>query len=398
MSEKGRRQRRAREYDEDDSRSEGSEESAASHSSTSPRGREFADEALEDKLGMAVDALSEKRATTREGALHTICTVLTLKYVPDLLEERIQTLSDAVKKSISKSGVEGDGAAKALALASLTLGHGHLSNMFQIIKELARDPAFPPSNKSAVIDALAVLVLMEEQDPGQKLEWLTFAEGIFSERKQDEGVAKSSVNLWGVIATEIDVRYLHDSFDQYIAAHERLLSHESTEVRISAGENIGIIFEMMDDTDSTYDNKDGLIEKLGDLAADASRHNKGKKDAAKSQRMAFKELLATIEDSASPSHRLTIRKMEYTLTSWASWKRLNLIKYFLNEGLSVHLEQNEHVQSCLSLDVVAEAPERPTGQNKRVQQLIQQRVDKLRTKSLSTERDKRSSSRHLEED
>jgi hypothetical protein len=177
-----------------------------------------------------------------------------------------------------------------------------------------------------------------------------------------------------------------DTMNSCIAAHEKLLEHDSTDVRIAAGENIGILFEMMDD--EQYDNKAELIEKLSDLAADASRHQ-GKKEN-RSQRMAFKEVLATVVNAASPTQRVTIHKLDYSITSWALLKRLNLMKYYLNEGLSVHLESNEVVQSFLSLEVETE---RPIGQTKRVQQLIQREVDKARSKNLSKERERRGNSK-----
>ncbi|TPX42955.1 hypothetical protein SeMB42_g02310 [Synchytrium endobioticum] len=379
-----------------DSLETSSQDSLESHSSTASRGRKL-DEGgdspihLQDKLSSAMDALTEKRATTREGGLHTICTILTFKYVPELLAPQIVTLIEGVKKSVARSGAEGELAARSLALASLTLGSDTgVFALFPLMRELALDPSFAISNKVVILEALSAILLMLDQHPHDSLEWLSFAESLFCE-KEDASIVKAALNLWGVLATEISFQYMQDTMNSYIAAHEKLLTHDSTDVRIAAGENIGILFEMMGHENEQYDNRAALIEKLADIAADASRH-RGKKDT-RSQRMIFKELLATVENANTPTHHLTIRKMHYSLKSWASLKRLSLIKYYLNEGLSAHLENNEVVQSCLSLEVPPEAPERPTVQDKRVQQLIQHKVDKARSKNLSVDRDRRSTSR-----
>lgn len=141
--------------------------------------------------------------------------------------------------------------------------------------------------------------------------------------------------------------------------HEMLLESSDKDVRISAGENIGLMFEtanifLLSDSDEEedgeqdtvkpeYDNMGGLIHTLKELSIDSSRR-RAKSDRAE-QKSVFRDIIKSVEENVKPIQELKIDGKTLTFRGWAKILPLNGFRHVLGQGFQYHLKTNGMIKS-----------------------------------------------------
>jgi len=198
--------------------------------------------------------------------------------------------------------------------------------------------------RTAFINALATCCFVTGDD-GAILDLLEFFSGLFAQSTLASITVKASLNAFGLLFTSAGTPMAMQAFEKNITVFEHLLDHSSSDVRIAAGENIALMFEMF--PDMRY-NKKPLIATLHILSKESSKHV-AKKERA-SQRSAFRDILKTVEEQKSPEQRLKFSKRVIAFNSWIKIKRLNAIREILGQGLHVHFEENELISDIFGVE------------------------------------------------
>ena len=192
--------------------------------------------------------------------------------------------------------------------------------------------------------------------------------------------------------------------------HEMLLESSDKDIRISAGENIGLMFEtanvfLSSDSDEEggeeetvkpeYDNMGGLIYTLKELSIDSSRR-RAKSDKAE-QKSVFRDIVKSVEENVKPAEELKIGGKILTFRGWAKILPLNAFRHILGQGFQHHLKTNDMMKGIFRYSIGRQQPEDPddSGDEEGIDGSILSNVDrkyindenkKSRTKQLRNAR------------
>lgn len=137
-----------------------------------------------------------------------------------------------------------------------------------------------------------------------------------------------------------------------------MLESSDKNTRIAAGENIALMFEIVniflksndddDDEDENddentfdkpeYDNMDGLIHTLKDLSMDSNRR-RAKSDRVE-QKSVFRDIVKTVEENIKPEEELKIGGRVLVFRGWAKILPLGTFRKCLGQGFQHHLKTN----------------------------------------------------------
>lgn len=139
-----------------------------------------------------------------------------------------------------------------------------------------------------------------------------------------------------------------------------MLESSDKNTRIAAGENIALMFEIVNiflksnDNDNDddengeeeeeafdkpeYDNMDGLIHTLRDLSMDSNRR-RAKSDRVE-QKSVFRDIVKTVEENIKPEEELKIGGRVLVFRGWAKILPLGTFRKCLGQGFQHHLKTN----------------------------------------------------------
>lgn len=130
-------------------------------------------------------------------------------------------------------------------------------------------------------------------------------------------------------------------FIKSIDYHFDLLDYPDASVRIAAGENVAVFYEVMAAAklDPGYRYLNDLVSKMNMLLHDRSRFRSKKE--RHHQRLAFRSIVATVEDGENPEIKLKFKTRNVFIHSWVSIKMLQHFRGVLAGGLHIHMEKND---------------------------------------------------------
>ncbi|CAK9178961.1 unnamed protein product [Ilex paraguariensis] len=331
----------------------------------------------ESILDQCLDALYEKRGSTREKALASIIEVFNRYLQHEFVEKNFATLLHQFLNSIKK------GSAKEIALAShaigllaLTTGPGDkakeileesVSPISQALKSLSETTKI-----SSLLECLAIITFVggeeaEETEKSMQIMWQVVHPKLSSNvvaTKPSPVMITAVVSAWSFLLTTMDGWTLNSkSWQQSIYYFSTLLDKDDRSVRIAGGEALALIFEMGNldkfcgeakgsNDSSTIEGKNsqefvhiqGLREKILNQVRNLSVEAGGKGSAKKDlnhQRNSFRDILELLEDGYSPDTSLKIGGELLSTTTWAQLIQLNFLKHFLGGGFVKHMQENE---------------------------------------------------------
>ncbi|XP_075097042.1 uncharacterized protein LOC107813216 isoform X1 [Nicotiana tabacum] len=380
----------------------------------------------ETLLDQCVDALYEKRGSTRENALASIIEAFNSDIQHEFVEKKFATLLQQCLNSIKR------GSSKEIALAShflgilaLTVGPGDKAH------EMLEESASPitealksrseTSKISSLLECLAIITFVggeeaEETDKSMQLMWQV----IHPKNGPNVATAKPSppmitsmVSAWSFLLATIDGRALNPkSWQGSISYFSTLLDKDDRAVRIAAGEALALVFEVgnlekfsVEDKGSSDSSTDeanksknilhiqGLrakvLNQMRSLSVEAGGKGSAKKDL-NSQRNTFRDILEFLEDGYNPESSMKIGGESLTTSTWRQLIQLNFLKHFLGGGFVKHMQENEFLHDVFGCTpkrkLLSGVEHRVSGTEKRLYKSPNSVANKARTQFRNKQR------------
>ncbi|CAI0393417.1 unnamed protein product [Linum tenue] len=387
MGKRSNRKKNASMLESDDDDSSVSSSSTVRSDLISVTGNEEVEIEKDNLLDQALDALYEKRSTTRERALASIVEAFNTNLQHEFVEKKFATLLHQCVSCIKK------GSSKEIALAShaiglLALTVGFKDNTHEIFEELIAPISQSLKSGSdslrrvALVECLAIVTFIcgngpEETEQSMLIMWQLVRPKLGPNVvgvKPSSPVITAVASAWAFLLTSMDGWTLNPKdWQECISYFSSLLDKEDRTVRIAAGEALALIFEMgclekfaaeafessAQDGNKSYAHVQGLkrkiLDQVKDLAAEAGGKGSAKKDL-NSQRNLFRDILDYLEGGDSPEVSMKIGGDSFQTSTWHQLVQLNFLKHFLGGGFVKHMQDNE----CLH-EVFGFAPKKKQG-------------------------------------
>ncbi|PSS19708.1 Interferon-related developmental regulator like, partial [Actinidia chinensis var. chinensis] len=331
----------------------------------------------ESFLDQCVDALYEKRGSTREKALAAIIEAFNNNLQHEFVEKKFVTLLHQCLNSVKRgSAKEISLASHAIGLLALTTGPGDKAQ--EILEEsvlpISQDlkSRSEASKISSLLDCLAIVTFVggtepEETEKSMQIMWQVVHPKRGSNvvaTKPSPAVITAMVSAWSLLLTTMDGRTLDPkTWQESISYFLTLLDKDDRSIRIAAGEALALIFEMgnlekfcgeakASSDSSDHEKNDSrnfahiqglrakILNQVRNLSAEAGGRGSTKKDL-NSQRNSFRDILDYLEGGYPPETSMKIGGESLTTTSWSQLIQLNFLKHFLGGGFVKHMQENE---------------------------------------------------------
>ncbi|XP_047066828.1 interferon-related developmental regulator 2-like [Lolium rigidum] len=338
-------------------------------------------------LDKYIDALYEKRGSTREAALASLVDAFESFMLDGLVENKYATLLSLFNTSIKKGSTkEACLASRAIGLLSITLGAGSTSHetMVESHPQLSKvlQTWSDASKMISALDCLAVVTFVGATDLAEtelslKAMWDVIhpksGSNVGTVRKPKPPVLAAALSSWTFLLTTIGSwRINTDSWKEPIAFLSTLLGAEDRAVRMAAGEALALCFELKlldvsaceDDDDDTgvagtsksklFLDMQALKAKIAGLASNLSAEAGGKgadKKNLSDQRDLFQRILDFVKYGECPEESLKIagKRDVLRVSSWSELIQLNFFKHFLGRGFLKHVQDNGLLQDIFSI-------------------------------------------------
>lgn len=375
------------------------------------------EEIFEEKLKEALDGLSEKSSQRRLQCLESISNGFLKKIVPDFINDRRLTITDAIEKCLKKGrGQEQSSAATLAILVCFQLGdiaYDMRKSLGPLLQALSRDQSVQVQARAKCCCALGLISFLAGSELNDIVEPMQSLESIFSGSylkgngavpiisSEEANLHAAALSSWSLLLTLLSpgdvytfMSSTQDNHTEYLPQIEKLeelLDSSSLEVRMAAGECICLAYELGRDYDSDFemDNLDSLCETLKQLANDSHKY-RAKKDR-KTQRSSFREILHFIEDDVTPDIQVKFGQEMLLLDTWCRKKQYDTICSVLGSGMNYHLSENKLLREIFELgEKVSTMSSADLKQSKHDRHLANAAAFKARTISRGKNRDKRS--------
>ncbi|XP_007168752.2 interferon-related developmental regulator 2 isoform X6 [Balaenoptera acutorostrata] len=368
-------------------------------------------EDLEEKLKEYVDCLTDKSAKTRQGALESLRLALAAHLLSDFLLERSLTVADALEKCLKKGkGEEQALAAAVLGLLCIQLGPGpkgeELFHSLQplLVSVLSDSTASPAARLHQCASALGLGCYVAATDVQDLVSCLTCLEGVFSRScgvggstapvvpVSLQGLLCAALQAWALLLTICPSAHISRILDRQLPRLPQLLSSESVNLRMAAGETIALLFELTRDLeeDFVYEDMEALCNMLRTLATDSNKY-RAKADRRR-QRSTFRSVLHFVEGGECEEETIRFGLEVLYVDSWARRRVYAAFKDALGSGMHHHLQNNELLRDIFGLGpvLVLDATALKACKISRFEKhLYNAAAFKARTKARSRVRDKR---------
>ncbi|XP_023753384.1 uncharacterized protein LOC111901722 [Lactuca sativa] len=365
----------------------------------------------ESVLDQSLDALYEKRGSTRENALVTIIEAFNSSLPHEFVEKKFATMLHQCLNSVKKgSAKEVALASHAIGLLALTVGSGKkaqeiLEEAVSPISEALKSRS-ESSKIASLLDCLAVITFVggnepEETDKCMQIMWQVVHPKLGPNvvaTKPSPPVITAMVSAWSFLLTTMDGWTLDPkSWQGSISYFSTLLEKEDRSIRIAAGEALALIFEIGNlekfsiqegnNKDVTYIHglRAKVLNQVKNLSVEAGGKGLTKKDL-NNQRNTFRDILEFLEDGYSPETSLKIGGDSLTTTTWCQLIQLNFLKRFLRGGFIKHMQENEFLHDVFDFTPKKKLISGVSGTEKRMYKSPNSALNKARTQYLNKQR------------
>ncbi|KAG0182078.1 Interferon- developmental regulator 2 [Apophysomyces sp. BC1021] len=330
-------------------------------------------------MNQAIDDLATNRTSIREEALTSLITSLLRHYAAEALEPRNEELLLLLRRSLCKGGSQKESCLAAEAIALAFVNHGDMSvgeeeDLYQIILPALKSTLSHSNDiwiKTNCLQTMALVTFIAASDIDSQLvrNYLydlieTEGEGLDMDDMAPQDVDQflcAALRAYGLLFISsfsegiINFDLVWEEIEKVMPLYEMLLESSDKDVRVAAGENIAVMFEIVricteleedeEDFDEDaeqrpeYDNMDGLIHTLRQLSVDSSRrHNKN--DRAE-QKSVFRDVIKSVEEGVKPVEELKIGGRVITFRGWSKILVLNAFRRSIGQGLQLHFKTND---------------------------------------------------------
>ncbi|KAL4566276.1 hypothetical protein LXL04_030390 [Taraxacum kok-saghyz] len=370
----------------------------------------------ESVLDQSLDALYEKRGSTRENALVTIIETFNSNLPHEFVEKKFATMLHQCLNSVKKgSAKEVALASHAIGLLALTVGSGKkaqeiLEEAVSPISEALKSRS-ESSKVASLLDCLAVITFVGGNEPEETEKCMQIMWQVVHPKlglnviatKPTPQVITSMVSAWSFLLTTTDGWTLDPkTWQGSISYFSTLLEKDDRSVRIAAGEALALIFEIgnlekfsnQEGNNNNNNSRDvtyiqGLrakvLNQVRTLSAEAGGKGLTKKDL-NNQRNTFRDILEFLEDGYSPETSLKIGGDLLTTTTWCQLIQLNFLKRFLRGGFIKHMQENEFLHDVFDFTPKKKLVSGVSGTEKRMYKSPNSALNKARTQYLNKQR------------
>ncbi|XP_076889650.1 uncharacterized protein LOC143540491 [Bidens hawaiensis] len=375
-------------------------------------------------LDQSLDALYEKRGSTREKALADIIEAFSSSLPHEFVETKFATLLHQCLNSVKKgSAKEIALASRAIGLLALTAGPGEkaqeiLEESVSPFSESLRSRS-EASKTASLLEGLAVIAFVGGKEPEETERCMQIMWQVVHPKlgpnvvgtKPSPGIITAVVSTWSFLLTTMDGWSLDPkSWQESVSYFSTLLEKDDRLVRIAAGEALALIYEMGSlekfcgsskvisdgsingdssrDVNYIHGMRAKVLNQVRDLSAEAGGKGSAKKDL-NNQRNTFRDILEFLEDGYAPETSVKIGGESLTTTSWSQLIQLNFIKRFLSGGFVKHMQENGFLHEVFSFTPkkkLLTGADRVTGTDKRMYRSPNSILNKARTQFLNKQR------------
>ncbi|XP_042018330.1 interferon-related developmental regulator 1-like isoform X1 [Salvia splendens] len=376
----------------------------------------------ESLLDQYLDALYEKRGSTRENALASTIEVFNNSIQHEFTERKFATLLHQCLNSIKKgSPKEVALACHVIGLLALTAGSGEKAR--EIFEESvspiseALKSTFETSIILSLLACLAVITFVggeeaEHAEKSMQIMWQVAHPKLGSNvvaAKPPAAVISMVVTAWSFLLTTVDERALNPrSWQDSLSFLSTLLEKNDRSVRIAAGEALALIFEMGSLEKFCGESKvsghhtciegDGsrkimfvnglktkVINQMKDLSAEAGGRGSAKKDL-NNQRNKFHDVVDFLENGPAPETSTKIGHELLHTRSWSQMIQLNFLKHFLAGGFVKHMHENPFLHDVFDFTPEIKLDHQLSAVEKRMYKSPNSALNKARTQFLNKQR------------
>lgn len=379
----------------------------------------------ESVLDQSLDALYEKRGSTREKALGDIIEAFNSSLPYEFIEKKFATLLHQCINSVKKGSAKEIGlASHAIGLLALTAGSGEKAQ--EILEESvspfseALKSRSEASKIASLLEGLAVIAFVGGKEPEETEKCMQIMWQVVHPKlgpnvvatKPSAGIITAVVSAWSFLLTTMDGWTLDPkSWQECVSYFSTLLDKDDRSVRIAAGEALALIYEMgnlekfcgaskptndgpapdgISSRDVTHIQglRAKVVIQVRDLAAEAGGKGSAKKDL-NNQRNTFREVLEFLEDGYAPETSVKIGGESLTTTTWSQLIQLNFLKRFLGGGFVKHMQENEFLHEVFDFTPKKKllgSTDRVSGTDKRMYRSPNSILNKARTQFLNKQR------------
>ncbi|KAI7756099.1 hypothetical protein M8C21_017812 [Ambrosia artemisiifolia] len=332
----------------------------------------------ESVLDQSLDALFEKRGSTREKALVDIIEAFSSSLPHEFVEKKFATLLHQCLNSIKK------GSAKEIALAShaigllaLTAGPGEkaqeiLEESVTPISEALRSRS-EASKTASLLEGLAVIAFVGGNEPEHTERCMQIMWQVVHPKlgpnvvaaKPSPGIITTVVSAWSFLLTTMEGWTLDPKiWQESVSYFSTLLEKDDRSVRIAAGEALALIYEM------------GSLEKFCGSSKVISDNS-------------INGDISSRDDGYAPETSVKIGGESLTTSTWSQLIQLNFIKRYLSGGFVKHMQENGFLHEVFSFTPkkkLLSSADRVSGTDKRMYRSPNSILNKARTQFLNKQR------------
>ncbi|XP_058932817.1 interferon-related developmental regulator 2 isoform X1 [Kogia breviceps] len=207
-----------------------------------------------------------------------------------------------------------------------------------------------------------------------------------------QGLLCAALQAWALLLTICPNAHISRILDRQLPRLPQLLSSESVNLRMAAGETIALLFELTRDLeeDFVYEDMEALCGVLRTLATDSNKY-RAKADRRR-QRSTFRAVLHFVEGGECEEETVRFGLEVLYVDSWARRRVYAAFKDALGSGMHHHLQNNELLRDIFGLGpvLVLDATALKACKISRFEKhLYNAAAFKARTKARSRVRDKR---------
>lgn len=373
-------------------------------------------EEVEDKVKEAIDGLTEKSVKHRQDCLKTIIKAFSTCDMEDLLENCRDTIVDALEKCLKRGkGEEQSLAAVLVALLSIQLGtdescESMFYNFKSVLTPLINDQSGSLKGRAKCCEALGVYCFVAAEGMTDILDCMKTFEGIFKNSyvKGDGSLPvispataelhHSALSAWGLLLSVCPWSQVSEFVRSHLPRMPALLESSDVAIRITAGETIALLYEILYNEDeeeiaSDIIDESALCNRLKMLATDSSKY-RAKKDR-RQQRSSFRDILRTVEEGQSPEDTIKFGNEVLVIDTWTRKRQYEALRDVVGTGMNFHLKANEFLRDVFELGpALLEENQKKSSKGSHFERhLYNQAMFKARTKVRGKLRDKRTAFR-----
>lgn len=223
----------------------------------------------EDKQDQLVEQLSEKRTSTRVGALARLIDDLQMNWMYDFVSDRLDTLQLYVLASVRKGETpEVVLACRALEVIALTMGteaEKLVAEATPVLNEVLKNGSRSGTARAATAEAIGLLNFVgsaSDFDTEAAMQMLITQLRVSN---LPEALASSAWEAWALLATTLPTHKLAgELLSSYLPALMQYLDHESIDVKTAAGECIALLWEAHLEVEAEKEEEEGAEGSLED--------------------------------------------------------------------------------------------------------------------------------------